>query len=290
MTNQYERYFGGMKSTNNLPHPIIRPFIFSYNFHENSKINGLAQLCPKPNGYVVLNINYNGSCLAVLKYREEKKFTNLIAGIHGLNVTTRLRPLPYNNLYQGLTITFTLAGISRLIPAKLSELTNNIVTMEEIWGLKGKELERELGSTNDNIEKVNILDLFFINIYNHLYHIKRKPVDYIYMMFSEKNGKISVDSIAKKLNISYRTLHRIFQNDIGLCPKEYLKIVRFNNVCSHLKNFPNIKISEVIHQTGYYDQAHFIHEFKEIMKASPQEFLNLCKGKFYYFRAYKILD
>jgi AraC-like DNA-binding protein len=47
-------------------------------------------------------------------------------------------------------------------------------------------------------------------------------------------------------------------------------------------------MQDIIYHSGYYDQAHFIHDFKSIMKISPMEFFKQCKGKFYLTRPFYI--
>jgi AraC-like DNA-binding protein len=291
MLNIYESYFGGMRSNIYLPHQSIQPFIINYNFHENPRVPEEIELHPIPIAFVVLNIGFNGSSIILSKDGIAKKMDNFIAGMHGFKTQGKLRVLPYNTQYKALTITFTLPGIINLISVKINELTNVFVSLEELWGVQGKELEYRLTSTDDDLLKVKMLDSFFINKYNNLKNIQSKITGDIFILTQRKSANLSVDTIARTLNISYRTLHRIFQNDIGLCPKEYLKIIRFNKVCKYLKNYPSVGIMDIIHETGYYDQSHFIHEFKEIMKITPQEFLNECRGKFYFNnRAFRISE
>ena len=53
-----------------------------------------------------------------------------------------------------------------------------------------------------------------------------------------------------------------------------------------LNNDPEVNWSELVYRCGYYDQAHFINEFKTLMKESPYHFLSMTKGHFYLNRPF----
>lgn len=106
----------------------------------------------------------------------------------------------------------------------------------------------------------------------------------------EQKGKCKVSELAKNLNISDRTLHRIFLKEVGINPKDYLKIIRFNHACKLMSAYPDIDWFEIIYNCGYYDQMHFIREFKYIMKATPDYFLKICNGTFYFERPVRITE
>lgn len=57
-----------------------------------------------------------------------------------------------------------------------------------------------------------------------------------------------------------------------------------------MTNYPVIDWFEIICDCGYYDQMHFIKEFKKIMNSTPFEFVKLCEGDFYYERPILILS
>ncbi|PKQ60287.1 hypothetical protein BZG02_20015 [Labilibaculum filiforme] len=105
---------------------------------------------------------------------------------------------------------------------------------------------------------------------------------------NEKNAFCSVNDLATLLNCSDRTIRRLFKNELGICPKTYLKIIRFNLLCKKLESFPDLDWFDIVCECGYYDQMHFIHEFKSIMNCTPQSFMKKCKGRFYFHRPFLI--
>ncbi len=105
----------------------------------------------------------------------------------------------------------------------------------------------------------------------------------------EHNGCCTVKEIADKLNLSIRSIHRLFTKDMGIAPKKYLRIIRFNYACMQISTFPEMDLFDVLCSCGYYDQMHFIHEFKEIMKTTPSHFLKITEGHFYFYRPLIVL-
>jgi AraC-like DNA-binding protein len=105
-----------------------------------------------------------------------------------------------------------------------------------------------------------------------------------YDFIIEHNGCCTVNELAGQLNLSIRSIHRLFIQDMGIAPKQYIKIIRFNYACRLISNCPEIDLFDVFCTCGYYDQMHFIHEFKEIMNTTPSHFLKICEGHFYFNR------
>lgn len=72
----------------------------------------------------------------------------------------------------------------------------------------------------------------------------------------------------------------MFLDNIGIAPKDYMKIIRFNHACELMTAFPEKDWFDIICSCGYHDQMHFIHEFKSVMKCTPMKFLKISKSNF----------
>jgi len=88
-------------------------------------------------------------------------------------------------------------------------------------------------------------------------------------------NKIKVNNVRElsdSLNLSYRSLHRMYSNSIGISPKDFLKIVRFRNSIDYLTQSQNQ--IEAAYQAGYSDQSHFIRDFRSYTELTPKKFMN----------------
>lgn len=84
---------------------------------------------------------------------------------------------------------------------------------------------------------------------------------------------LSVETLAKKLGISPPTLFRLFKNHVGLNPKSYIKTNRFRNILTEILQKQQ-SLTSAAHANLYYDQAHFIKDFKVFSGYSPKQLLN----------------
>jgi len=97
---------------------------------------------------------------------------------------------------------------------------------------------------------------------------------------------ISIDMLSQSLCISNRGLQKLFKKHIGMSPAYYRKIIRFNKAVQLLINDFDNSLTQVSHASGYFDQAHFIKDFREFGGISPSEFLKLKSDSsdFYNYR------
>ncbi len=84
----------------------------------------------------------------------------------------------------------------------------------------------------------------------------------------KNHGIISIEKLAKKLDVSRRQFERKFLDSIGLTPKFYSRIIRFESTLL----YPSTSITDIALSHGYADQAHFIREFREFSGMSPKKY------------------
>ena len=86
------------------------------------------------------------------------------------------------------------------------------------------------------------------------------------------SNMIKIDELANKLFISKRQLEREFKSKVGISPKHYFRITRINEVLRCLNANQKMDLTDVAYYCGYYDQAHFINDFKTIAGIKPSIF------------------
>lgn len=90
-------------------------------------------------------------------------------------------------------------------------------------------------------------------------------------MIAESGGTIRVGTLADDLGVGRKRLVRIFDREVGISPKKIARIIRFQRSLQVLRT--SNSLAEAAYEIGYYDQAHFIREFRELSGRTPGDWL-----------------
>lgn len=101
---------------------------------------------------------------------------------------------------------------------------------------------------------------------------KNNPLQAIINEVHLSNGQLSIYELAKRNNITLRQLERSFKTHVGISPKEYSNIIRFQNALSIIKNADeNRSFLDIAFECGFYDHSHLSNEIKRNTGLSPSE-------------------
>lgn len=171
------------------------------------------------------------------------------------------------NTYSVIAVRFTSFGLSAFTQIPSHEFKGIEVGLENLWGAEGKELEDRVNTlaTDDAIDAIQHFFLARLKKQTH----SLSSISSIVGLMEAQGGNQTVKHWADYANLSERQFNRIFNNVIGISPKEYLKITRFNKVLNLFNESNTEKLITIANQCGYYDQAHFIKDFKEYTGITP---------------------
>jgi transcriptional regulator GlxA family with amidase domain len=94
---------------------------------------------------------------------------------------------------------------------------------------------------------------------------------------------VRVGDLAETACLSSRQFDRVFKEYTGIGTKEFLRIVRLQHVFHRAYNSDNENLTAIAHACGYYDQAHFNHEFREYTGSNPSHTLTTCSTQSDFF-------
>ncbi|MCU0324751.1 MAG: helix-turn-helix domain-containing protein [Spirosomaceae bacterium] len=155
------------------------------------------------------------------------------------------------------------------IPIK--EMENKAIPIDILFGEEGKNLGEQILNANSTPERIQIIETF---LFKQL--AKKKTIDNIVNATVEtifkRNGRFSVNEFSENNNINRRQLARKFSSAIGLSPKQLAKTIRIQTTLKVLLNEEISSLTDLAYENEYFDQAHFIKEFKEFTGLTPKEF------------------
>jgi len=281
-----EHYFSDMRILEIHPSVALKPYVEKYYVYENvgERLSRYA-FRALPNGMVELFLLFNGNRITFITNRQRMSLSGFIAGIFELDHPMKVKVELNGHPMSGISIVLTHLGVNRILDVNLCELTNKILEFSSIWSSNLQWLQRDVVEIQEARQKLKNLNDFFLNQVS----ANRRPTQRILVVLNrleQMRGPLTVEKVAGEFNISYKSLYRMFLEDMGLTPKMYFKILRFNQACWMLSRQPSVSWVDLVDRCGYYDQSHFIHEFKAIMKKSPLQYLKSSHGSFYLDRAY----
>lgn len=131
-----------------------------------------------------------------------------------------------------------------------------------------KTLYDQLYTGKSDFEVLAAIELF---LYKHVNSSKEdKRLEYAVDLVYGKQVR-NVEALSHAVNLSSTSLRQLFKDGVGQSPKEVLKILRLNQVLKHAPGSFN-SLTELSYSSGYFDQSHFIHDFKTAFGITPRQY------------------
>jgi AraC-like DNA-binding protein len=169
-------------------------------------------------------------------------------------------------------------AIYRLFGLPAVETTDRDHAADAVLGGAVAALREELGNARTFQERVQIADRFITkrsSIAHAASGIELAANDIVLY-----NGACRMDSLARHSGHSIRSFQRMFQQRVGVTPKLYSRIVRFEGALKTKAASPHLSWLTVAHKFGYHDQMHMIHDFRQLSGEVPTSLLAQAQAVF----------
>ena len=159
----------------------------------------------------------------------------------------------------------------------LHVLTNVVVDAELVLKNNILDLREALMEQPTPELKFALLESELMNHYNN--EMAVNPfVDYAISEILSTPHHLSLKALYDKVGYSQKHLIKLFKDHVGVTPKEFLKVIRFQKAILELENFGSVNWIGIADECGFYDQSHFIADFKNYSGFTPKEYMEL-KGE-----------
>jgi AraC-like DNA-binding protein len=168
-----------------------------------------------------------------------------------------------------VAVRFAARNAYRFFPGKLHEVSDGVVDLASVWKKDAEEWTERValarGGTNERVQVVQQA------LVGALCDREDRRVDRCLQLTEASGGQASIAQLASAIGTSSRQLTRRFQNSVGISPKEFACVSRFLCALRCLRAGKHETLTETAHACGYFDQAHFNHEFREFAGMTPRE-------------------
>ena len=250
------------------PHDALRPYITLYCGYQELVAAGRRMEVPHPNVVLVIGL---GATLRVVDPRRPADATierlAFTAGVHDAAVFTES-----TEPTRGLQVNLTPIGAYLLFRVPMDSLANRVVALDDVFGVEARRLVERLQEAPDWSRCFDILDEAILKRVT----TARAPNPLVVRasrVLRATRGAASIARLARDLACSQRHLIATFRAQIGVTPKTYARIVRFDHAVKQLRRPDGLRWAEIADASGYYDQAHLIRDFHEFAGLTPGEFL-----------------
>lgn len=172
-----------------------------------------------------------------------------------------------------IVVVFQPNGINQLLGIPAHEFRDIILSIDTIFGKNGLILQEKL-SEHNNQARVELLNLFFINLISKKSQSNQVIIDSSLDFIISNKGHISVEQLVKHTGYTERHLERKFKECIGLNPKKFGNIIKLHHFLKLLKHkSQDLNLTTICYDAGFSDQSHLIREFRKHTGITPTEYL-----------------
>ena len=250
-----------MKFDKHFPTEKLKPYIKYFVVSENDLESEYKVF---PSSGLVIGFQYKGQ-LATINNNTENKLKP--AGITG--IADRYKIFKNSPNIGTILIYFTEIGFTHFASHPANELFNLSLSLDDIFDKnKVEEVEDKLAVAATDKQRIKTIEQFLLSQLKEI-QTDKLIVEAVKLIYQSK-GTIRVKELNKKLFISQSPFEKRFRKVVGTTAKKFASIVRFNSVLDNMSKTKSL--TEICYENNFFDQAHFIKDFKQFTGDTPEKF------------------
>ena len=257
------------------PNPPLSKFVDSLWLYDSDVVeHNTEHILPTGTLELAINLRQNELLFHDSERRENySRFSGaVVSGAH------RHRFAPHKT--EKITIIgvhFKPGGAFPFLGLPAGDLVDTHVDLETIWGVSASRLRSRLCEARTSAERFELLQDALLSRLCH--GVKQHyAVSTALEMFWKNQGRPTVRETAKYLGLSQRRFIQVFSAEVGMTPKLFSRIQRFQQSRWLIQNIPAPNWADLALDLGYFDQSHLIREFQEFAGFSPTDYLRRHKN------------
>jgi len=253
------------------PRPPLSNFVELFWFYDGYSPGSHSKERLMPDGSVELVINLNEDEARIYDPHNLDKYQGLpgalLCGPH-----SSFFVIDTAQQASVIGIHFKPGGAFPFFKMPASELRNLHVALEDLWGREAGSLRERLLEARTPEKKIQVLEQCLLEqAFKPLE--RHRAVNCALRLFRNIHTAPAIADLADHIGISSRRFIELFSNEVGLTPKLFARVRRFQQVLQQIRGGTEFSWADIAASCGYFDQAHFIHDFKEFSGINPTTYL-----------------
>jgi AraC-like DNA-binding protein len=225
-----------------------------------------------PTGYVELTFHFANHLL------KRKRTDELQPGIILCGQKTDFFDVLPTGKISMLSIQFFPHSAGLFFDLPINEMANETLDLKDLIGVSARELEEQIDDLPTLEEKVEHIEHFLLLRLSLKTNDAWTRISHNIRLINQSNGMIKPDQLASEACLSRKQHERIFKEMVGLSPKQFLKVIRFQYTLYAHQHYPVESLTELAYRCGYYDQSHMINDFRELSGITPKQYFSECSN------------
>ncbi len=175
--------------------------------------------------------------------------------------------LDINQSHKAVRVGFHPGGLHRILGYSLHEMIDGSYDAAGVFGTEVERLNEQLQEAGSFDAIKEVVEQFLLGKLKKLK--PAMPFDSAMLELMRRNGNIAIEQIASLSCLSLRQFERVCKTRIGFPPKLFARLVRFSKAYRLRESRPKMTWTHIAYECGYFDQMHFIRDFKEFAGVAP---------------------
>jgi AraC-like DNA-binding protein len=250
-----------------VPHPALQPYVQGYNYVGPGIIHeGITSLDFYPVDHTEMSF--------VLDERHDfrEKGDDITPG-YPLCFVGMLSQGRYFDIFPRtfVQVVFKPYGAFKLFGIPQRHFSNVATNIEVLFPGISLLIERLKEASGSPGKLFLILEEWLLKRLDTTAKLDVSSIAYACEQIQNNRGLMRVEDLCRDMRISATTLGDQFREKVGFSPKTFSRIVRFNNIHNFISRQHNVKWQELVYAYGFFDQNHFIKEFKHFYGCTPSQ-------------------
>ncbi|NNM24299.1 MAG: helix-turn-helix transcriptional regulator [Flavobacteriaceae bacterium] len=252
------------------PKPPLDKFVLSIVYYNGFEVpHSKDKFLPDGTTNLVVNLLeppryiYDNDTLNELQECKDAWFS----GMH-----TNYLTISSDNESEMLVITFKAGSCYPFIKQSVDSFNNKVVHAQKVFGDEIMQLRLKLIEASEPEDKIALAEQW-LNVQLDEVSFQGEIIQQLVAEIGENADQLNLKELAERSGYSQKQFIHLFKKYVGLTPKQFHRIVRFNEILALMHEQKKVDWAKVATGCGYYDQAHFIKDFQAFSGINPKKYI-----------------